>query len=535
MDLLRANSLPDLSYQALFYKLKIKKQVISDHEIYSAWEDANKGGMNIVGQRYTEVRNPMTERIEYYDIKSSYAHSMTQSLPFGNHHFIDIKTPKELEELVHQLDLNCEGILANVDCYTPIHLHDFFKGIPPICEKTVFSPNMYPLEFSKYRQQQKVPKLINHLGNVNGYYCIAEELLLMLQLGIKITKVNFVIKHKSKPFAKEYVELISRLRAEELERLKKCKDEGRKEDKTMSLLLKFLLNCVYGKFFLNKANYDSIYIVFDKESHDKKLRSFRFKSCSLNKYSIITKMAQKKIIKNGSPECATTITALGRVNLLNVYYNVLVKHFTKPTILTPYPQVTLLYVDTDCLCLYINIHEQDYITLMKTTLAEHFDFSNLPEDNPLHNTDRMGKIGILKSETDGRPIKQFIALCGKCYTIVYFDGTDITCKCKGVPNQISKTFTLDDYLNGLLYPTIQISGLNYSQRAKYRYIGVRSNLPHLRETFTFEIEKLVLNSLDSKRFIIYNGLDSLPLGHYKTLPGERKRHPGLLNHVQTFT
>ena len=72
LDLLRANSLPDLSYQALFYKLKIKKQVISDHEIYSAWEDANEGGMNIVGQRYTEVRNSMTERIEYYDIKSSY-------------------------------------------------------------------------------------------------------------------------------------------------------------------------------------------------------------------------------------------------------------------------------------------------------------------------------------------------------------------------------------------------------------------------------------------------------------------------------
>ena len=64
---------------------------------------------------------------------------------------------------------------------------------------------MYPLEFSKYQQQQKVPKLINHLGNVNGYYCIAEELLLMLRLGIKITKVNFVIKYKSRAFAKEYV------------------------------------------------------------------------------------------------------------------------------------------------------------------------------------------------------------------------------------------------------------------------------------------------------------------------------------------
>ena len=55
LDLIRANSLPDLSYQALFYKLKIRKEIISDHEIYAAWEDANKGGINVVGQRYSEI------------------------------------------------------------------------------------------------------------------------------------------------------------------------------------------------------------------------------------------------------------------------------------------------------------------------------------------------------------------------------------------------------------------------------------------------------------------------------------------------
>ena len=143
----------------------------------------------------------------------------------------------------------------------------------------------------------------------------------------------------------------------------------------------------------------------------------------------------------------------------------------------------------------------------------------------------MGEIRILKYETNGRVIKQFIALCGKCYTIAYFDGEKITCKCKGIPNQISRTFTVDDYIEGLLYPTIQVSGLKRGRRAKYRYIGVK---PHLRETFTFEIRKLVLNSLDSKRYMINSGVDSLPIGHYKILPGERSRHPGLLNHVQTF-
>ena len=140
------------------------------------------------------------------------------------------------------MDLECEGVLVNIDCYTPIELHDFLIGVPPICEKKIFAPWMYPTEYETYEMKQKVPKLINHLGNANGYYCKAQELILMLHLGIKITKVNFVIHYESKPFARKYVELISRMRAE-------AKQEGHK---SLSKLLKFLLNCVYGKFFLRK-------------------------------------------------------------------------------------------------------------------------------------------------------------------------------------------------------------------------------------------------------------------------------------------
>ena len=54
------------------------------------------------------------------------------------------------------------------------------------------------------------------------------------------------------------------------------------------------------------------------------------------------KMAQKKLIKDGSHDCATTITTLGKVNLLDVYYITLLKHFLKHTHLTPYPKVKIL-------------------------------------------------------------------------------------------------------------------------------------------------------------------------------------------------
>ena len=133
----------------------------------------------------------------------------------------------------------------------------------------------------------------------------------------------------------------------------------------------------------------------------------------------------------------------------------------------------------------------------------------------------MSVIGILKCETEGRVVRQFLVLCGKCYTISYFDNKECTNKCKGIPNKISQNFTIHDYLDGLIYPNIEISGLKIAQRARFRYIGVN---PFLRETFTFEVDKLVLNSLDTKRYLIKNGMDSIALGHYKTMPGERLRH-----------
>ena len=169
----------------------------------------------------------------------------------------------------------------------------------------------------------------------------------------------------------------------------------------------------------------------------------------------------------------------------------------KPTLLTPHPEVKILNIDTDCLCLYIKIHEENYNHLMKTILEKHFDFSNLPKEHVMFTSKRMGEIGILKYETDGRAIKQFIALCGKCYTISYFDDESNTCKCKGIPNKISKRFSINDYLDGLVYPNIQVSGITVAQRAKYRYIGV--NL-HMRTTYTLEVKK-VMNSLDSKRYL----------------------------------
>ena len=99
---------------------------------------------------------------------------MRQSLPFGDDQYTEIHTPEELKGLVYQLGLTCKGTLFNIDCYTPVELH-IQKAFPWF---TFFLPWMYRTKYDMYRRHQNIPKLINHLGSIKEYYCIAEELIL---------------------------------------------------------------------------------------------------------------------------------------------------------------------------------------------------------------------------------------------------------------------------------------------------------------------------------------------------------------------
>ena len=62
---------------------------------------------------------------------------------------------------------------------------------------------------------------------------------------------------------------------------------------------------------------------------------------------------------------------------------------------------------------------------MKSVVAEHFDFSNLPTDHPLHSREREHLIGILKDEVYGKIISAFHVSSAKCYRATFGDDTSI--------------------------------------------------------------------------------------------------------------
>ena len=134
---------------------------------------------------------------------------------------------------------------------------------------------------------------------------------------------------------------------------------------------------------------------------------------------------------------------------------------------------------------------------MKYEIAEHFDFSNLPNNHPLYNTARENRIGILKDEVDGQTITSFYVSTAKCYKAEFSDGSSIA-KCKGVPKSISKTYTSQIYRDSVFLS-------NIAQYSTYRRIGVTRRG---RETALIEVRKRTLNGHDTKRIIAQGGIAS---------------------------
>ena len=220
-------------------------------------------------------------------------------------------------------------------------------------------------------------------------------------------------------------------------------------NKPLSDLLKLMGNGKYGKFNQSNMKHLVVKLIATIEEYEKTIQSQRFKSVQFHKRNCLTIQRQRYVRRNALSIVATHILGSSKASLLYKYYNVLKPAFTIRTPLTPLPEIRLCYIDTDCLVVYIRVHEADYIRIMKYDIAEHFDFSNLPNNHPLCNTVRENRTGILKDEVDGQTITSFYVSTAKCYKAEFCDGTSIA-KCKGVPKSISKTYTSQMYRDSVV-------------------------------------------------------------------------------------
>jgi hypothetical protein len=135
--------------------------------------------------------------------------------------------------------------------------------------------------------------------------------------------------------------------------------------------------------------------------------------------------------------------------------------------------------------------------------AELFDFSNYPKEHPLYNTENKAVIGKFKDECSGIPMREFIGLRAKMYAFEVDNGK-VTKKAKGVSkNVVANELTMDSYRDCLFNKKVTHTDNIYGLRVENHKIYLTKS------------RKKVLCPLDTKKWILDDGINSYAYGHYK--------------------
>ena len=165
-------------------------------------------------------------------------------------------------------------------------------------------------------------------------------------------------------------------------------------------------------------------------------------------------------------------------------------------------KIRMLYTDTDSLIVHVET-EDVYADMMLD--SDLYDTSNYATDHPLYSSANKKIIGKFKDELGGKIMTNFIGLRSKMYSYI---GDDCGKRAKGVNRSVLRnTITHEDYRQCL-----------FDRRVFTRDMtGLRSHQHHV---FSETMRKVALSPLDTKRYILADGITTLAYGH-KDIPQSR--------------
>ena len=249
-------------------------------------------------------------------------------------------------------------------------------------------------------------------------------------------------------------------------------------------------NSCYGKTLESKRNRIHVQLIrsIDEAQRvtDKSLMQ-SFKIFDENLAAVTLK--QTKNYWNKPTIVGACVLELAKFHMFSFHYKVMKNAF----------DCHLIYSDTDSLLYEIN-HVDLYKELAENAnLRKNFDFSNYPQNHPLyHNGNKMVTL-LFKDVMAGKILEEFVGLKPKMYSIKYGDNQ------KHSANGVSRFAQTN--LKHDIYKTV----LSTTNSIRTNNILIGSTLHQLE---TISSSKISLSAFDDKRYILENGIETLPFGHY---------------------
>jgi hypothetical protein len=175
------------------------------------------------------------------------------------------------------------------------------------------------------------------------------------------------------------------------------------------------------------------------------------------------------------------------------FYNVLQKRYSG--------EVRMLACDTDGFIISFTggEHPQGFMARH----AKYFDRSNFSETNPYYSSRNAGCLGLFKDEFCGLPVREFVGLKAKMYSITFQDPKAPGRKAaKGVPRSTVNRILHEDYLLCIL-------------NLQEHYQVARRIASKKHQIFTREEHRLALNAYYDKRYLLPDGFATLAYGHHR--------------------
>ena len=252
---------------------------------------------------------------------------------------------------------------------------------------------------------------------------------------------------------------------------------------------KLMSNACFGKTMENKRNRKNIQFVSDEAKASKLTSRPIFKSFQIISENLCSVYFSVPNIRWDKPTpVGAAILDLSKLALYHFHYKEMKPRYGKRICVTYKDTDSLLYrVETEDL--YEDMYEFKHL----------LDLSDYPTSHPLFDASNKKVHLTMTDELNGSVLEESVILRSMMYSIKFQSG--VKQSAKGVQKLVKKTLHHDKFLECLL--------TGVSSRAPMTRI--RSANHQIKVTTT---NKTALSCFDDKRFILDNGVDTLPYGHY---------------------
>ena len=221
-----------------------------------------------------------------------------------------------------------------VDLEYPQELHDIHNDYPVTPEKVKVLNNMLSAYCNKIAEKYNisiglVSKLIPTLRDKKEYVLHYRNLQLYLDLGLKIKKVNRVLKFDQSPWLKQYIDFNT-------EKRKHAKNSFEKD------FFKLMNNSVFGKTMENLRKRVNVRLVTNEKKLDKLTSKPTYVSSKIfNENLMAVHKVKETLTLNRPAYVGMCILDLSKMLMYDFHYNYIKKKYNN--------RARLLFTDTDSL------------------------------------------------------------------------------------------------------------------------------------------------------------------------------------------